>query len=313
VSLHENKPWGICMKCPKGRAASYDKNGKAVRWSSPPATEYQHDNLKAGNQVGVCHRWRYALANKIASNVASGPAKATACEAAMATFKAGSAVPKSLKVPDLNAAVKAAGLTADKVKKDLEDYKSTDLDNVAEVLGKVKAVADKFQNVRTELFKDPHVVCDPNLAAKKLADLGLVPPGWNSDSYLTFSISFSLAAGAGAQGGYTLVTNFEDPPFVLGVIGATGGSDGGASLAVGVQYYPEMNNVNDFLGLSLGASAGIGMGVLGAGVDVSFDATKTGADIVQGIGPHGSFGVGASALGVGSVGFSVSNSWDLSK
>ena len=44
----------------------------------------------------------------------------------------------------------------------------------------------------------------------------------------------------------------------------------------------------------------------------SFDTTKTSSDIVQGIGPNLSAGRGASALAVGSVGFSLTNSWDSS-
>ena len=312
VSLHDNKPWGVCMKCPHARGRVYDKQGNTIRWSPASDNEYHHDHSKLGTEVGVCHRLRYAAAKKVASGVVSTPAKAAACEAAMASFKAGSALPKFLKVPDVKAAVKAAGLTAEKVKAQLDAYKKDELDDVSDVLTKVKTVSDKFAIVQKELFKDPHIVCDPALAAKKLNELGLVPPGWDEDSYLAFSVVFDLASGVGAQGGYTLVTNFKDPPFVFGVVGATASTNAGYALTAGVQYYPEIDDVKDFLGTGLGASAGIGVGVLGAGVDLSFDTTKAGAAFIQGIGPNVGVGASVSALGFGSVAFSLSNAWDLS-
>jgi len=219
-------------------------------------------------------------------------------------------LPKLIKVPDVGAAVKASGLTAAKVQQELSAYKTDDYDGLVEVLTKVKAVSDRLKAVRAQLFK-PEILCDPTKAAAKLNELGLVPPDWNSDSYLTFSTTFDLGVGVGGQGGYTLVTNFDDPPFVLGVVGATSSNGAGYALSGGVQYFPEVDDVKDFLGEGLGASAGFDLGVLGAGIDVSLDTSKTGTDIFQGIGPHVGVGVGAS-LGPGTVGFSLTNSWDMS-
>lgn len=309
VSLHDNKPWGVCMKCPHARGDVKDKAGRTIRWS--PAGGYTHDHLKAGNEAGVCTRKRFARPKTVATNVVGGAARVAICTAAMATFKAGGKLPRLVKVPDVGAAVRAAGLSAAKIQQELKSYKTDDYDGVVDVLNKVKVVSDKFSAVRTQLFK-PEILCDPSKAAAKLNELGLVPPGWNSDSYLTFSITFDLGVGVGGQGGYTLVTNFDEPPFVVGVVGATASTSAGYSMTGGVQYFPEVDDVKEFLGESLGASAGFDLGVLGAGVDVSLDPSKTGTDIFQGIGPHLSVGAGTS-LGPGTVGFSLTNSWDMSK
>lgn len=306
VSMHDLKDWplGVCMKCPKPPADKY-RGGERVRWS-PGDGRYDHDHRKKGDEDGVCTRPVFAAADLVAVNVVGGKLLRL-CEATLTVFAPKKKAPTLLKLPP---AELPRGVATKELVAAVEKFKAGLSGGEREVLTKLTKLAAKLDKAKLEtLLLDPGTLCNSSSVLKKLDDMGLVPPGWSKKHFVAFSLSFDAGLGAGVQGGYMLVTNFDEVVFTVGVLGTQLGAKASAGAAGGLQFFPDVDSVEDFFGPGLGASVGVDLFGAGLGVDASF-TFKNGKVALQGIGP--SLGLGVGPL-PGSAVVTGTYSWDMAK
>lgn len=309
VSLHDPKNWpaGVCMKCPKPPADVYAPGGKGdrIRWSRGDG-RYEHDHSKKGTEEGVCWRDVLAVPDVYAVNVVGGRLLKL-CEATLTVFAPGKAFPSPV---SLASKVMPSGVTKDELHDAVEKFKKglSKKDQVA--LDKVGALAKLFTAAASKDLFDTDGLCDSGTVLAKLKKLGLVPKDWSNKHYVAFSTVFDAGLGAGALGGYMLVTNFDNVTKTVGLLGAQLGVKGGIGATGGVQFFPNIDDFDDFLGRGLGASVGVDVFAIGVGVDASFTFSKKGAVELQGIGPNLSLGISGTPA---SIGVSGTYSWDMSK
>lgn len=305
-SFHDkgNWPTGVCMKCPKGDRDDKDKAGNVVEWS-PGGGAYEHDVSKYGTTDGVCHRERFAVPVLYRANVMGGELLQL-CKQTVAIFGPGREVPKLLRLPK---AELPPGIEAQDVLDAVTAFQAGLPKGQQAALKKVAELARRLTPaVRRDLF-DTDGLCDSESVLKKLKRHKLVPADWDETAYVAFSIFFDAGIGGGVQGGYVLVTNFDKSTLVLGVLGVTGSWNASVELTGGVQYFPSMDHVENFMGFGLGATAGVDVLAIGVGVDASF-SVEGGKLKLQGIGPNMSIGVSPIPA---SVGMSGTYSWDMAK
>lgn len=304
VSFHrKDYPAGVCMKCPEPPADKY-RGKERVVWS-PGDGSYTHDHSKKGNEAGVCWRDVLTVPDVYAVNVV-GDKLLKLCEATLMVFAPGKKFPSPVQM------VKDAmpeGVSRRELIEAVEKYKSNLPRGHRQALDKMAALSSQFEKVGKELFSADGL-CDSSSVLAKLQRLGLVPRDWNRNHYVAFSTTFDAGLGVNAMGGYMVVTNFDKVTKIVGLLGAPIGFKAGAGGTLGMQFFPDVDDFDEFLGPGLGASVSVDLFGTGPGVDASFTFTKKGKVELQGIGP--SIGVGASPV-PGSAVVTGTYSWDMSK
>ena len=177
---------------------------------------------------------------------------------------------------------------------------------------RVHKAANGEKKVMMSLF-DADVFCDPSALKAKLDAVAprpnfpaiinsLTPKG---HFFMAYTLAFSLAAGAGVQGGYAIVTDYGQNTGAFVFLGPQIVSNLSLGDSIGVQFFP-LVEFSDFTGwgLSAAVSGGPPTKVFGAGLDVSFSTTA----VFQGVGISGGIGLGALPA---DFGVAATHSWKM--
>jgi len=218
-----------------------------------------------------------------------------------------------------------AGKVPDPFKEHLDDaakvarqLKKTDAMREAEayvevygaVVGELKRIHGELARVR-DLFA-PDTLCVPARLTRRLNELAgklepavkAVLPKYTGKFHMAYVLSGQLAAGAGVQGGYAVVTDYEGTVGVFTFIGPAVVTNASAADSLGVQFYPKVSFSSfEGWGVGLGLSGGPPSKIFSGGLDFSFDGPKP-----VGLGFNGAIGVGALPL-EGAV--SATHAWKL--
>lgn len=179
------------------------------------------------------------------------------------------------------------------------------------------AVVGELKRIHAELAKHrdlfaPDTLCVPATLTKRLAALAktlepavkAVLPKYSGKFHMAYVLSGQLAAAAGVQGGYAVVTDYEGTVGVFAFIGPAIVTNVSAADALGVQFYPKVAFGSfEGWGGGLSLSGGPPSKIFSGGLDFAFDGLKP-----VGLGFNGAIGVGALPL-EGSV--SATHAWKL--
>lgn len=176
----------------------------------------------------------------------------------------------------------------------------------------IKRIFQQMQNQKAQVKQlfSPDVFCSARKAKAKLNTLNLKPSfmtasGNESHFYMAYSLSFSLAAVGGLQGGYILATDYNGHTGAYVYLGPQMVSNASISDSFGVQFFPEVK-LDDFegWGYGVGVSGGPPSKIVGVGADVAFDNKFK----FQGFGVSGGIGLGAIP---GDAGISATHAWQM--
>ena len=179
-------------------------------------------------------------------------------------------------------------------------------------VAEIKRIHQQMKNQKAQVMSlfSPDVFCSATKARAKLTALNLKPSFMKASSkedhfYMAYSLSFSLAAVGGLQGGYVLATDYHGHTGAYVYLGPQVVSNASISDAIGVQFFPKVQLADfDGWGYDIGVSGGPPSKIVGAGADVAFDNKFK----FQGFGVSGSIGLGAIP---GDVGISATHAWKM--
>jgi hypothetical protein len=174
---------------------------------------------------------------------------------------------------------------------------------------RIYTLMNNSKNSVKTLFS-PDTFCSRAAVNAKLNSLRLKPnfasASPTSDHfYMAYSLSFSLAAAAGVQGGFVVATDYRGNTASFVYLGPQVVSNASLSDSLGVQFFPAVKT-SDFAGwgFDVGVSGGPPSKIVGGGADVSFDDKFK----FQGFGVSGSIGLGVIPA---DIGISATHSWQM--
>ncbi len=209
------------------------------------------------------------------------------CKATVNSIKAGK-IPEQFKPFMDQAAQKTQSVTGQlpALRTKALDFVEKSKDAIPE-LQRIYAFAQNEKAKMDALF-DTETLCSPS-KMKAMAKT-LITPNYKGHLFVAFSRIHSAAIRLGAQGGFTIATDFIDKVGVYGWIGPQLNSNASIGVASGVQFYPKAE-LTDFEGWGWGIGVSGGppaLKVVGGGVDVSFGQSLLpvgfGANIGVGVG-----------------------------
>ena len=236
--------------------------------------------------------------------------KPAVCKALVTTLQGGK-LPKGFEV--------FADLSRSKTKKksDVNSHKLMDQVNQAITpyqakVPEIKRIYSVMNHTKSgvKAMFSPNTFCNPTAVNRKLGTLGLKPNfiGNTASSdhfYMAYTLSFSLSAAAGLQGGFAVVTDYKGDTKTYVYLGPQLVSNASLSDSLGVQFFPRVSS-EDFKGwgYDIGVSGGPPTKIVSGGADVAFNDKFQ----FQGFGVSGSIGLGVLPA---DIGIAATHSWEL--